>query len=350
MTFEPATAANTAPMSMGYYSQEDPAGRLPAGLPSNRFRTLAQKTEDLHRLLPDSSVRLQVGSDRLAAERRLQQLTTHRPIGHGLADDDHRVVVARKELAALSAERERLVKLDTDRSGAWRRCGELLSSVRTWISSGRPPGTTMTAIDVPTPRLQKSETLPAAIDRLRQQAKELRARLAEVEQAPLPSTHVRAELREQLAAIAARGEIDVDRLFQGGQITFPETQLTMKVFNSEPAAVAIGSVPDIVGMLVHACHDSLLAAADKKLAAAGAASDARALTPEQKQKQSAQIVNELLAVETDEATLTLAAWESGLSIEANPGLAPAAWLAVRNVVAPPADTATSPQHAYTVRR
>ena len=46
----------------------------------------------------------------------------------------------------------------------------------------------------------------------------------------------------------------------------------------------------------------------------------------------------------------MSAWESGLPIEANPGIQPAAWLAVHNVVVPPADTTTSPEHAHMMRR
>jgi len=58
----------------------------------------------------------------------------------------------------------------------------------------------------------------------------------------------------------------------------------------------------------------------------------------------------LFGVEADEATLTFQAWQDGLPVEANPNIQPAALLAVRNVVASPADTSTSPQHAYMVRR
>ena len=95
---------------------------------------------------------------------------------------------------------------------------------------------------VPVPKLAKSETLPDAVNRLRQQAASLRAKLAEIERAPLPSTYARARLKEQLAAIPARGEINIDRLLQReeGEIGFPTTQFMMKVHNSEPAAVAIG--------------------------------------------------------------------------------------------------------------
>jgi hypothetical protein len=155
------------------------------------------------------------------------------------------------------------------------------------------------------------------------------------------------------AATARRGEISVDQLLQreGGKIDFPEAQVTLKVYNvAEPAAAAIGQIPDIVAMLVYANHDSLLALEDKKLAAAAAASDARALTFEQRQKQTAQTMDALFAVELDQATLMFEAWQGGLPIEPNADMQPAAVLAVRNVVAPPADTSTSPEHAYAVRR
>lgn len=196
-------------------------------------------------------------------------------------------------------------------------------------------------------------TVPGHSVTPQQQAKELRLRLVEIEQAPQPSVQARARLKEQFAALARRGEISVDQLLQreGSQISFPEAQVTLKVYNSaEPAAVAIGQIPDIVAMLVYANHDSLLALQDKKLAAAGAASDARALTFEQRQKQTAQTMDALFAVELDQATLIFEAWQGGLPIEPNADMQPAAVLAVRNVVALPADTSTTPGHSYAVRR
>ena len=134
---------------------------------------------------------------------------------------------------------------------------------------------------------------------------------------------------------------------EGGQIGFPETRLTMKVHNSELAAVAIETVPDVVGMLFYANHDLLLAMLDKKLVAAAA--DSRALNPEQKQKHIGQAAEALFTAELDEATLTLAAWQDGLPVEANDKLQPAAWLAVRNVVpAPAVPPETSAAHAYSI--
>ncbi|TYL93433.1 hypothetical protein FXB40_21625 [Bradyrhizobium rifense] len=353
-TFEPAPAFGFAPQSVSYYAPPDSATYLPEGPPADRYRALVQRAEDLHRLIPESDVRRQVGADRLTVEARLKRLTGHRSTGgFELPDDSPQVIPVRQELADLTAEQARLVALDATRSKAWHAAGTLRSNVKAWLADGRPRGTVMEAIKVPVPKLLKGETITAAIDRLGQQAKELRQRLVEIEHAPQPSAQARARLKEQFAALAHRGEISVDQLLQreGGKIDIPEAQVTLKVYNvAEPAAVAIGQIPDIVAMLVYANHDSLLALQDKKLAAAGAVSDARALTFEQRQKQTAQTMDALFAVELDQATLTLQAWESGLSIEPNADILPAAWLAVANVVAPLADTTTSPGQAYTVRR
>ena len=90
-------------------------------------------------------------------------------------------------------------------------------------------------------------------------------------------------LREQLAALAARGTIDVCRLIgqADGKIGFPETQLTMKVYNSEPAAAAIGQVPNVLALLALLNGPALTALLDKEITAASddsPSTDARSKT------------------------------------------------------------------------
>ena len=70
------------------------------------------------------------------------------------------------------------------------------------------------------------------------------------------SPYARALLKEQFAAITKRGVIQpVDQLLQrkAAEIGFPETRLTMKVHNSEPAAVTMETY--VVGMLFYANHN-----------------------------------------------------------------------------------------------
>ena len=340
LSFEPGPAVSK-PHSVSFYSAPDPAKYLPAGPPTERYRALVQRVDDLHRLIPGFDLRHQASLDRLAVETRLRELTGHRSIGgFGLQDGDPQLAPVRQELEELTAAQARLVELDTARSKAYQPCGTLLSNTKAWIADGRPRGTAMEAIKIPAPKLLKAETIAAAIDRLRQQAKELREKLTEIERAPAPSTTAKARMREQIAAIAARGAVDVCRLVaDGGKIGFPETRLTLKVYNSEPAATAIGQVPDVLALLALLNGAALTALLDKEIAAIS--DDAHALTDEQRQKQTAQTIDALFAVELDEATLTFEAWHSGLPIEANDKIGPAALLAVRNVVMPPVDMAAS---------
>ena len=351
VTFDPAPA-HSAPLSVSFRPALDPAEFLPAGIPADRYRALALRAEDLRKLTVDFDERYQLSLDRVAAEQRLQRMVGHRSTGSSeLPDSDARVVAVRQELAKRTSEQARLAERDATRSAEWRSCATLLSSVSAWIRDGRPGNTVMQAIEVPSPRLLKSETAVAAIDRLRQQARALRAKLKQLENAPVPIALARARLREQLGAIARRGEINIDKLLTqaGGEIGFPSLQHITRVFNTaEPTAAAIGALPDVVGMLVAANLEAMTALLDKKIAAA--ADDARAMTPAEKDKQTAQIMAELFALEVDEGTLTVAAWRDGLPVGANEAINPAAFFALENIVAPPFNPSpgSSREHAWDV--
>jgi hypothetical protein len=206
----------------------------------------------------------------------------------------------------------------------------------------------MEAVAVSKPRLQKAETPMAATSRLQQQANELRASIAKIENAPLPSSYARARLKERFGIIAKRGEIGVEHFLhrEDAEIYLPETMITMQVNTDTPAA-ATGQIPDAIGMLFYA-YPELLDALDKKLVAAAAATEGQALAPEQKQRQIAQLSEALFAVELDLATLWFDAWRDGQNVEVDPGIQPAALLAVRNVALGATPSETSGDHAYSI--
>jgi hypothetical protein len=89
-------------------------------------------------------------------------------------------------------------------------------------------------------------------------------------------------------------------------------------------------------------------ALDKKLVAAAAATEGTALAPEEKQKQIAQRAEALFAVELDLATLWFDVWRDGQNVEIDPGIQPAALLAVRNVVVRAVPSETSGGHAFDI--
>ena len=104
---------------------------------------------------------------------------------------------------------------------------------------------------------------------------------------------------------------------------------------------SIGQIPDIIGMLAYINREALTDLLDRQITAKS--DDRTALTLDQRQKQTSQTMDALFTVELDEATLTFQAWQDGLpksNVKINPRLA------VRNVVASPAKTGTSPEHAY----
>jgi hypothetical protein len=348
-TFEPAPASGFAPQSINFNSMPDPAQYLPAGTPAARYRELVLKVEDSHKLIPAFDQRHQASLDRLAMEARLRELTEHPSNGgYGLSDDAPQVISLRRELADKAAELKRLTELDATRSAVWQACGGLLSTVRAWIAGGRPGGTVMEAIKVSAPRLQKSETIMAATSRLQQQANELRAEIAKVENAALPLSYARARLREKFETISRRGEIGVEHFLhrEAAELYFPETLTTLQV-NSDTPAAATGHVPDAIGLLFYTCPE-LLTALDKKLVAAAAGTEGHALAPDEKRRQTAELSEALFAVELDLATLMFDAWREGLSVEIDPGIQPAALLAVRNVALPVMPSETSGGHAYSI--
>jgi hypothetical protein len=349
-TFEPAPASAFAPQAVSFYSAPDPASFLPAGTPAHRFQQLVRRVDDLRKLLPDFEERHQASLDKFAAEARVFELTRHKSDGgFGLPDDAPQVVAARRELADKAAEQKRINELYDARSKALQSCGGLLSNVRAWLADGRPRGTSMESITVPTPRLQKAETITAAITRLQQQANEVRASITEVENAPLPGAYARARLRQQFETIAKRGEVGVEHFLyrENAELFFPETRISLQVHTDTPAP-ATGPIPDAIGMLFNACP-ALLDVWDKKLGAAAVKTESKALAPEEKQKQIAQLSETLFAVELDLATLMFDAWRDGQNVEV-PLIGPAALLAVRNNVVPRAmpPSGTTGDHAYSI--
>jgi hypothetical protein len=299
--------------------------------------------------LPDFEERHQASLDKLAVEARIQKLTGHRSTaGLELPETAPQVVAARRELVEKIAAQKRLNDLYASRSEALQNCGALLANVKAWLNGGRPGNTVVESVTVPTPRLQKSETVIAAVCRLKAQADEVRAKIADVENAPLPVSYARARLKAQFETIARRGEVGVEHFLhrENAELFFPETRIALQVHTDTPAAVT-GPVPDVAAMLFNAFPD-LLAVWDKKLAAAAVKTESRSMSPEQKERQIAKLTEELFTVELDEATLMLQAWREGQNVEADPRLSPPALLAVTNVVARATPSGTTGDHAYSI--
>jgi hypothetical protein len=84
------------------------------------------------------------------------------------------------------------------------------------LRDGKPGNTTLEAVEVEPPKLNKGETVVDAIERHRRRVRELRADLHRIESAPYPSSYAKQRMRAQIGQLAQRGAPSVSSLVEHG--------------------------------------------------------------------------------------------------------------------------------------
>jgi hypothetical protein len=155
-------------------------------------------------------------------------------------------------------------------------------------------------------------------------------------------------MREQVEALAARGEPDVSVLVErGAHIVWPTTQVQVTVFNAQPGAVGYAEMPDMLAIEAYLHKDAMIAALAREITSE--ADDKAAMTHEARQKAEAEVMGDLLSVERDESALVWRAMDEKLPAEHRADISPPALLGVALVTVPRADAPqTSPDHAYDI--
>ncbi len=157
------------PLSTGVHTAPsfDMIELLPPG-GAEKMRLLRQRDADLHAVKVPHAELQEARTAKVAAAQRLKRLTDHRSAGgFELADDDARVIAARRELERLDAEDKRLNDRSEMRAAAWRAAGQVRQAVETWLRDGRPRGTMLEDYETEVPKLAKGETVLDAIERIR---------------------------------------------------------------------------------------------------------------------------------------------------------------------------------------
>ena len=349
-SFTPGTFSDTLPRDQSNWAYTDPAQWLPPAA-AERLRRLQQDFEDKRNLLPSFEERKEASDTKRTAERRLQQLTAHpQESGFGLPDDHPSVVVAKRQLDQATAAQKRIDDLHTERSAALQAASGALSSVTAWLKDGRPAGTVLEAVELEPPKLQKGETVVDAIERLRRRGREMRADLHRVASAPFPSSFCKKRIVETVGALAARGAPDVSTLIEhNGEVGWPQQRLTAKLFDAERSALAFAEPVDALALFAWTFKDVLVA----KLAAEidVEADDDAALSIEAREKAEAELLEDLLDIERQEADLIFSAQREGLPVEHRADVSPLALLGVRLITTAPAAVlpGTSPEFATVIR-
>lgn len=142
-------------------------------------------------------------------------------------------------------------------------------------------------------KVPKGQSILDTIEDRRRRLRELEAGRRAVEAAPVPSSVASARMREQIEAIARRGEPDVGRLIEGpSEIEFARRYEQVVV---QGAGVGGVSAPDAFSLLTWLLRDQLIARLDAAIKEQS--DDRHALTDEQRAERFAQIEADALAVE-----------------------------------------------------
>lgn len=329
------------------FTQPD-AGTSLTGIARDRHRSLAQRVDDLRALCIPFDQRQQASTDRIAAERRLQQLLGRRSDGNfELREDDSRVLMARQALAEKTEQQKRLNDLDEIRSSNWRTASTLLSTVNAWLRGGQPPGTVLEAVEVPMPKLDKGGLLET-IEKLRHGQKEIAADIRRAQASPYPKDPCKRRMREMISARAALAAPSVSNLVGHDRaIEFASTMIQKPVIANKEGGLVGWEQPDTLN-LVCWLHEAALVSALDRLIDEECEGDASAMTPQAREIALSELEASALAVARDECELVFLAHSQNLPCEHRSDVDPRALLSVRAVVAPRANpSGTSPEHVIT---
>jgi hypothetical protein len=229
---------------------------------------------------------------------------------------------------------DRLMRLDTERSAAWRSASSVLSAVQTWLRDR--PSSTLADYKGEAPKVNKGEDVLVAIERHRRRGRELKADLNRVQSAPYPANYAKAQMRLQIETLAQRGACNVGRLVErDGPVEFPMQLLQVpgrNVPNAAGAAVGFLEAPDVLALTCWLHRDTLLERLDREID--DEADDANAMSIDARQKAEAVIDGDLLNIERDEAALTWRALAQGQPVAWRADINPAALLGLLLVTAP----------------
>ncbi|MGL3108901.1 hypothetical protein [Bradyrhizobium sp. BR 1432] len=312
----------------------DEADLLPQSA-AERLRDLRRQSDDHHALIwaaveDTQTLRIEIEGHRA----RLRQLREPRGSGgFNLAEDDLRVIEEQRRLDLKLAELKRRDELSKERGGRSSTLKALIRDAEDWIRK-IPAGTAIAMHASVDPELKRGEDLLTGIERCRRRDRELRADLSRARAAPWPSPIAKKKMRDRIEQLAESGAPRADCAIDHSEpISFPTQTHQVRIFNADPSAVGFVELPDVLGLFAWLHRDALIAALDRAIDEV--ADDENALDAEQRQQAGAQILDDLLAVQRQEAELVWKAQAGGATIMHRPDIDPRALLGVELIPAAP---------------
>lgn len=310
----------------------DIAELLPAEA-ADRLRALRLTRDDAGAIMRSLMDRvLDARATRQDAETRLRSLTkTVRP----LPPDHPSVIAVQRIIDNANAELQRLANHEAITAGAFNHAGRLVTTIERWARDHVSAGRAFAPAPTIEPRLLENENVIDAIERNRREIRRLEADLHACRSAPIPAAEAKAAMREQVAALAARGRPYVEGLIEHGEpITFEALNMRASSVNVEdasdprrdgtprqasipqraaPPVIVAWSQLDALGLVAWLHQDALV----KRLSAEidAAADDGAALSIADRKKRETELLSEIAGTRRQIAALIRAAEAEGIAVE-----------------------------------
>jgi hypothetical protein len=351
----PATFADTLPLSETSYTpssiRTDAVAYLSAGA-AQKLQALRDRASERHAVtIPFSEIQ-DASVARQQAEARLKRLLAPpSDDGFNLPADDPRAVSARRLVDKTTADLRRLNERNASRTAAWHAVSQALSACEEWIKNGIPGNVTLEDYDGPEPSLSKSENGPLdAIENRRVKVKSLHADLSRIRSAPFPSIHAKQQMRSQVAALVQRGAASAaDIVKNNGKLVFAHERRSIPVIVAKEGAIVAWQEFDALATFCWLHETALVEKLSREIDALGNNGETALSVPD-REKQEAEILSDLLAIEREETFFVWRAQEQNLPVEHRGSCSPIALLGLLLTTTPRAEGAhgSSNEHAYEV--
>lgn len=316
------------------------------------FTDLVQDMEDASVIMRAAiEKQLEARSLKNDYERDLAAVTGGRPIE---ADPDHyglsvgRASVSKdhpriKKLTGLidtaKADLQKIQEQVDARSYRWNRAGQLVGAIEKYVRSVSGEVTIAAVKDKPVP--SGGGDVLDAVELCRKKILELRSDLAAINAAPITSALAKQLARQEIDALAARGEPNCFALIENrASISWPMTT----IYGDNPGtalAFSLGEMlrptgaPGFDALSFYVWHnrDAVIASIERKIDEA--ADDAQALSDEERRKRRTSTLANILRTERDEESLIRVGKTRGLELQRRPEADPRAVLGLASELASP---------------
>jgi hypothetical protein len=235
-------------------------------------------------------------------------------------------------------------------AAAWRAAAAPLAACEDFLKNGLPSGVVLQDHETEPPKLGKNESLLDAVENRRRRVRELRADAHRIASAQFPADYTKAKMRRQISQLAEQGQPSVASLVElDGNVEFPTIRQQATVVGAQERSLAFSEQPDATALICWLFQDELVKRLDAEI---DAETDGSALSHEQRELRTTEIMSDLLDVERDESFFVWEAQARGLPYEHRSDISPLALLGLRLVTIPRANEApeTTPGYSWPMRR